>query len=271
MDLRRKRSSTVNPVDDTTSACGELWGWRLNGGGKPDLFLATDDEESLWRKLHEVMKDRLGTTAIVYGFTHSAHLTDRVGFTKSLILKNSHGDEYLSHFKPETFLEDDASVALLYGGVGPFLWHEIDNRTDLTEAQRKRSALDDTLEISAGVTVGFRFAGGRGFGGIGLASRGLAPQRFAEMWMADVAGHVCVLTEFDRLMRPVMVRNRLQLTQRERECLSLSMGGMTAKEIGKHLGIAEKSVFNILDRARKALQAASTIEAVAKALAYELI
>ena len=53
--------------------------------------------------------------------------------------------------------------------------------------------------------------------------------------------------------------------------IAIAVGGMTAKEIGLHLGIAEKSVFNILDRARKALHAASTIEAVAKALVYELI
>lgn len=236
-----------------------------------DPFKVTDSEDELWRKLHEVMKARLGTTAIVYGFTHSVHLADRVGFTRSLILKNSHSEDYMSNFTPDSFLEDDASVELLFSGVGPYLWHEIDKLPGLTDAQRRRSALDEAFQLRSGVGMGFRFAGGRGFGGIGLASRGMSPQQFEELWRADESGHMALLTAFDQLMRPVMVRNRLHLTRREKECLSLAMGGMTAKEIGLRLGIAEKSVFNVLDRARKSLQAASTIEAVAKALVYELI
>ena len=269
--VSRNQHWTVKRYDNTTIACDMHRGTHLSGAINTAAFKVTDSEDELWRKLHEVMKERLGTTAIVYGFAHSVHLVDRVGFTRSLLLKNSHSDDYLSHFSMANFLEDDVSVAMLYDGVGPFLWHEIDNLPGLTDAQRQRNALDDALQLSAGVTLGFRFAGGRGYGGIGLASRGMSTRQFEEMWRADVAGHMAVLTAFDHLMRPAMVKNRLQLTRREKECLSLAVGGMTAKEIGLHLGIAEKSVFNILDRARKALHAASTIEAVAKALVYELI
>jgi DNA-binding CsgD family transcriptional regulator len=46
---------------------------------------------------------------------------------------------------------------------------------------------------------------------------------------------------------------------------------MTAKQIAEHLQLSPKTVANTLERARKTLEAVSTMEAVAKALVYELI
>ena len=46
---------------------------------------------------------------------------------------------------------------------------------------------------------------------------------------------------------------------------------MTAKQIAEHLHFSPKTIANTLERARKTLEAVSTMEAVAKALVYELI
>ena len=53
--------------------------------------------------------------------------------------------------------------------------------------------------------------------------------------------------------------------------MSYSAGGMTAKQIAEHLGLSPKTISNTLERARKSMEAVSTMEAVAKALVYELI
>jgi DNA-binding CsgD family transcriptional regulator len=46
---------------------------------------------------------------------------------------------------------------------------------------------------------------------------------------------------------------------------------MTAKQIADHLRLSPKTVANTLERARHAMGAVSTMEAVAKAIVYELI
>jgi DNA-binding CsgD family transcriptional regulator len=233
--------------------------------------LKTDDEAELWQKLHAICKEQLGTTNILYGFTHSIHLGDRVGFTKSLYLKHSYPPEYVATFKNGNLLDDDAATAVLLQGHGPFIWQDLEQHMTPTEAHYERVAVDYTFDFSVGVSLGFNFNRGRGVAGMGLASSGMTPSAFVDLWKPRQSEHVALLTEFDTLMRPAMVANRLRLTPREKQCLSLSVGGMSAKEIGHHLGITERSVFNILNRARKSLEAGNTIEAVAKALAYDLI
>ncbi len=142
---------------------------------------------------------------------------------------------------------------------------------DPTEAQYQRVAIDYQFDFSVGVTLGFSFKMGKGLAGIGLASSGMDAEIFKSAWLVDQDAHIALLTEFDRLMRPAMVANRLHLSPREKQCLSLTASGMSAKEIALQLGIAENTVSNILIRARESMQAGSTIEAIAKALAYDLI
>jgi LuxR family transcriptional regulator len=229
------------------------------------------DEEGLWAELQDVFRDRLGTTSILYGFTHNVHLSNRVGFTRSLVIKHNHPPAYLACFKLEEFLDTDVSAMLLFENCGPFLWSDLDGLPTLTKDHRSRIGVDREFGLNVGVSLGFRFNGGRGVAGIGLASKGLEPREFAELWKAGEKKHIALLTEFDHLMRPIMVGNRLKLTPRCKECLQLSVVGMSAKEIGLQLGITERAVFNTLNRARHSLQAGNTIEAVAKALAYDLI
>jgi LuxR family transcriptional regulator, quorum-sensing system regulator SdiA len=244
---------------------------KLNGSGQTHNFLKTDDEAELWRKLHAICHERLGTTNILYGFTHSIHLIDRIGFTNGLFIKHSYPADYVAKFPNGDILKGDITTAYLYHSNGPFLWDELAKLPNLTAEQKHREALDDLYGFEAGVSLAFRFANGKGVAGLGLASHNMATEVFAKHWAANQSYLNPLLAEFDGLMRPIMVARRLRLAPREKQCLSLSIGGMSAKEIGHHLGITERSVFNILNRARKSLEAGNTIEAVAKALAYDLI
>jgi DNA-binding CsgD family transcriptional regulator len=234
-------------------------------------FAPSDNEEALWIKIHALMKERLGTTHILYGFTHSVALTERVGMTRSLFIKHSYDDSYADNFKDQNLLENDIMSAVLYDNLGPFLWDDLKHLPDLSEEQKKRLALDESYQLNVGLSRAFRFSEGRGISGIGLASQSMKAESFAALWETHQTECLSILASFDHTMRPQMVANRLRLTPRQKEALSLSVGGMSAKEIGTYLGITERSVFNILDRARKSLQAGNTIEAVAKALAYNLI
>jgi DNA-binding CsgD family transcriptional regulator len=237
----------------------------------PQAFADADGEEVLWSQLHAICKERIGTTNILYGFTHSLQRIDRVGPTKGLFIKHSYPPDYVSKFPNEDILKGDITAVSLYDSNGPFLWDDLAKLPNLTAEQKHRDQIDDLYGLRAGVSLAFRFANGRGVAGLGLASRQMEPDTFETLWTTHQNYLLRVLAEFDGLMRPLMVASRLRLTPREKQCLSLSVGGMSAKEIGHYLGITERSVFNILNRARKSLEAGNTIEAVAKALAYDLI
>ena len=105
----------------------------------------SDAEQSLWDNLHAICKDRFGTTSILYGFTHSIHLTDRVGFTKSLFIKHSYPAEYAGNFREGNLLEDEIGAAILYKSNGPHLWDELRKLPRLSRGPK--APLPDRREV----------------------------------------------------------------------------------------------------------------------------
>ncbi len=230
-----------------------------------------DDEETLWRKVHDFCAARLGITSILFGFTHSRHLKERVGMSRCLLIRHSHPGDYVDHFGGESFLENDLCALVLTDSLGPFLWHDAARHPDATPAQLEQARIDHEFGMDVGVSLGFEFAGGRGIAGIGLCARHMDPDEFERRWRREGDDVVAYLHRFERPMMAAMVANRLRLSPRQKQVLAYSAGGMLAKEIAAHLGLGENTVYNYLEAARRALKAATSMEAVAKALIYDLI
>jgi DNA-binding CsgD family transcriptional regulator len=125
--------------------------------------------------------------------------------------------------------------------------------------------------MGVGVSFGFRFGGTSGFGGMCWGKRYADADEFEAIWLKHRAEMVALAHQFEAIMRPAMVWQRFSLTPREIDVMSFSAGGMTQKQIAEHLHLSPKTIANTLDRTRKKLDAVSTMEAVAKALIYELI
>jgi DNA-binding CsgD family transcriptional regulator len=230
-----------------------------------------DSEESLWIKIHKHMESALGTTSIFYGFTHSKHTRHRIGFTRCLYSKNSHPDDYMAIFDVDEFLDDDICALTLLDRLGPFFWSEADICHAATERQKRRAHIDREFGMDVGVSCGFQFADGQGLSGIGLSSRWMNPEEFKSRWHDGEIQLQQYLNIFDPLMRNTMVRARMKLTGRQLEVLRLSVGGMIGKEIATKLNISEGRVERIFAKIRLNLQADTTVEAAAKAIAYRLI
>lgn len=231
----------------------------------------TDDEETLWAKARRFAEDRLGVTSILFGFTHSRHLAGRVGMTQSLYIRHDHPTDYLRRFAPDRILDDDLCALILLGGTGVFLWDTLAGSDEHTEAQRERARIDREEGMGVGVSLGFRFADGHGIAGVGLAARWMPAEEFRGRWAENGAETVDFFTRFEALMRRRMVEARLVLTPRQRDVLSLSVGGLPGKSIAARLGISEGRVERLFREIRTRLEADTTIEAAAKALAYKLI
>ena len=228
------------------------------------------EQDAIWQRLLDVTAERFGFTSVLYAFTHSRFTASRTGLTNSVFLIHKHDEDYLACFPDGLSLDDAIAAQLILNGETDFLWQDFD-KLDLRPSQRASLEFDKSLGMGVGVSFGFRFGGHSGFGGTCWGKRHEDPDRFRAMWQARRGEMVRLAHQFDAAMRPVMVRNRFKLTPREVDVMSYSAGGMTAKQIADHLGLSPKTINHTLERTRKKMEAVSTMEAVAKALIYDLI
>jgi DNA-binding CsgD family transcriptional regulator len=235
------------------------------------LFQIDDGEDALWGKFQAFVEKHYAITSFLYGFTHSKYTVQRVGITNSLFMRHNHPQSMLDAVGSDNLLENDSASMRLAASLEPFLWSDSLDWEGVTDAQRERYEIDTACGLDVGLTLGYGFADGMGVAGIGLCSGTTTAQDFAKIWNENRADVVELGAQFDRFMRPAMVANRIKLPPREKEVLALATGGMSAKQIAHHLNLQPKTIFNIMDRARKTLQAANTMEAIAKACVYGLI
>lgn len=226
-------------------------------------------DEDVWNKFTRVAYEQFGFTSILYGFTHNKYTAARLGITKSLYMRHNHPGGYVEAFQSEGFLDADPCATRLFETGRSVVWQDI--RAENTPASRKRMDIGSSFNMDVGVTVGAAFAGGQGITGAGLCAGGQRPEEFRRMWEVRRREIEALFCAFDARTRPIMIRRRLRLSPRERDVIAFAAGGLTGKEIAHRLGIQPKSVFNTMERARMALEAATTLEAIAKAYAYNLI
>lgn len=234
-------------------------------------FLPEDSEADLWRKLHEVAGRRYGITSCLYCFSHSRFSLTHLDVMRAAVLFHSHPDVYFSSFEPQSFFSDDITCSRLISGEDHCLWTEAAAWPHATPAQRRKEAFYRDIGMGVGVSLGFRFFNDTGIVGMGMAAANSTAEEFAAVWREHGAEIARMVRAFDAHMRPRVIANRFQLTPREREVLALFAGGLSAKEISHELRIKIKTVFNTMERARKAMKAANTMEAVAKAMAFGLL
>jgi LuxR family transcriptional regulator, quorum-sensing system regulator SdiA len=233
-------------------------------------FEGLTKSDEVWDCLVRLVGERYGITSVLFAFTHSRFTTSRMGITSSLFLRQNLPEDFLNSFPDGLSLDDDIASELILSGQSEFLWSGFED-LPLRPKQRLRYNTDKALGMGVGVSFGFRFGGTSGFGGLCWGKRHANAEEFKALWIKNRLDMLELAHHFEAVMRPAMVRERFNLTPRETDVMSFSAGGMTQKQIADHLQLSPKTIANTLDRARKKLDAVSTMEAVAKALIYELI
>lgn len=232
-------------------------------------FESDSTEDDLWTRLSRVANNEFGVTSILYGFTHNKYAALKIGITKSLYIRHNHPTSYVDAFGADSFLDADPCATQLFATGSSVLWQDV--YAFNTAQTRLREEVGRSYGMDIGVTVGVPFASGAGIAGAGFSAAGQRPQEFARLWALRRREIEALFIAFDARLRPIMSSSRLKLSPRERDVIAYAAAGLTGKEIAHHLGIRPKSVFNVMDRARTALEATTTFEAIAKAYAYNLI
>ncbi len=226
-------------------------------------------EDEIWTEMFIYVAREFGVTAMMFAFTHASQFASRAGLTENLILRHNVPEDYLVANKGLQ-LDEDVVVKMSLHGGSCILWSKID-AWDMSADDREQHERDKALGFGVGVSYGIRFGGTTGAASLCMGARHADAKCFDARVIARDAELQALVREFDRHMRPAMVATRMKLTAREREVLSLSAGGMTAKQIASQLGLSPKTVEHTLERARKSLGAMSTAEAVAKSIVYGLV
>lgn len=235
-----------------------------------NCFSAADDQSVLWGKLHAVAERRFGFNAICYGFAHSKEVFASPGFAQKLQLKHSFSDEY-TRSSGGNFIENDINTLALISGEPFSIWERAWRTPELTPGQSHQRDVAFDCHMDVGVSVLLPDFAGHGVAGICFAAQNVEASEFTKIWAEREHEIRLIASAFDALARPRMIAGNMRLTPRERDVLAYAAAGMGGKAIAQRLGLQPKTVFNTMERARKSLQAASTIEATAKAFVYGLI
>lgn len=239
-------------------------------GENISVFAPELSETALWERMLAVFGDRLKITSAMYGFVPSVFWVAEGTMTRMLTYRHNHPPEVLGEAQPDALLDDDPCALCLKAGEPWFLWQEATAWSGVTPAQVIRQNSGDPA-ANVGVTIRFSFFEGRAVAGLGLCARTSSPEDFKARWLEEIDGHLALAQAFDAAMRPRMIANRFKLSQREISVVSLLASGLSAKLVAEQLGLQTKTVFNVMDKARKSLASETTLEAVTKAMAYRII
>jgi DNA-binding CsgD family transcriptional regulator len=212
-----------------------------------------DRESRSWSELVGAIERQFGPAMVWFGFTHAAPLLKLRGVQAVV-----HMREHVSPVLPMAQSREPLAVfdlAIRGAGVG-------------TSPQFFGS--EGSGARASGAVIWRRF-GGRGLAFLAIVDGEPESAGFAEKWWNAPQDFRSALARACLTLKNDMVGNRFRLTPRQQEVLGLVAAGLGAKAIARELNIAPKTVFNTMDRAREALEAGSTSEAIAKACIYNLL
>jgi LuxR family transcriptional activator of conjugal transfer of Ti plasmids len=212
----------------------------------------------------------------------ATRLSQKLGFQRFAYLRletpfliSSYPKSWTSRYFQLGYQELDPVVRRARVERGPFSWGVAAAAATGNREQRRFFDEATTFGIRSGITVPIRIGFGR-MAAFTLATgdRDVDPARLVSGWddLVQLAGlyfhtHVAVRLEAAALGQ----HPRIELTQRERQCLAWTALGKTVADIAVLVEITPRTVVFHLENARRKLDASSIAQCVAQALRRGLL
>ena len=180
----------------------------------------------------------------------------------------------------EGYYQHDPVQQCASRSVMPFVWsYSSDSRCEfghyLNDSHRQVSSYLHDIGLTTGAIVPMHLPGGRFATLTGVVAENgdgsecaIASVLPEFLWLAYALQAVAQDFLDDTAVAP---RPQVALTARERECLQYSAGGLTAKRIADRLNRSIATINLHLNSAARKLGASNRVEAVAKAIKYQLL
>ena len=233
------------------------------------FFVDCTNWEQLLRKTRSLLQP-FGVEGINYGVCHSLQKARNCGLLNAVETWTDYPRPFLKKLVETGLGAEDFSARYIVEHHQPFFWAHFERYEGATPLERERFALDDEFNFNVGATFPVwrtEYAGS----GFGIWTPSLSADEFDRMWIASSHEIMTVAAGFDIWIRKNGLKERYKLTQREKDVLAFTGGGMGSSQIARHLGVSSRTVEGALARARERLKSQNTTEAVAKALIFNLI
>ena len=235
----------------------------------PDFFAGA----ATWRDVFRTTRKLLapyGVGGINYGLCHSLKRALEYGLLSTLETWSDYPESYVDRLYSTGLAEADISARYIIEHKQPFVWSRADVLALTTPLEAARSRLDEEFGMTVGITfpVWLTEYAGSGFG---IWTPDLSADEFDRMWNLNGENIKRIAQSLDVWMRRNALKARYRLSQREKDVLGFTGGGLSSIQIAAHLKVSHRTVEGALARARDRLKAQNTTEAVAKALIFNLI
>ncbi|GAB3447737.1 helix-turn-helix transcriptional regulator [Insolitispirillum peregrinum] len=228
-------------------------------------FQLAADKDDLWARFNRTL-EFFAITGSLYG----AAAMPRSISSDMLILDSLPADYTQTKMDLDLFHTDLFVQAGLLG-PSPVLWNDIPGSGNMSESEKRSLELDWDFQVTTGVTIPVRFAGGLGASAFGCHAAGMSWKEFDHLWLEVGDAITTIANAFDAALRRDHVGEIFSLNAEERECLVWLAAGLRPKRIADRLRLSGKQVEKRLDKAREKLNATTLPQAVANALIFGLI
>lgn len=226
-----------------------------------------------------LLASNLGFDAVAYDYSPVPVSHDGALITPSLLSLRNTPKDWHKLWCSQGYYQIDPVQHLAVTSVSPFVW-SYQPKADtvlqpfITELHKPVVRYLQDSHMTCGVTVPIHMPGG-GFATLtGLCSDSSeitlehARQNLADFSLLAHAFQEVAYPLFDQKTRAC---SAIKLTRRERECLSLSAEGLTAREIAEQLNRSAATVTLHLNSAMQKLGARNRVQAVVRAVHYRLL
>jgi DNA-binding CsgD family transcriptional regulator len=241
------------------------------GALDPRLIPGTDDADFLWDWLAKLLKDHCDVNGVFY----LAYPVGESGgkpetLIERAIWRTSYPQNYLEAMPGNPLTNDySANHVLETGEISR--WHDPESPAKMTKGERARVALDEKFNMSVGACFPIFTSSKRICGGFGLRSHSQNVEVFDHVVIEHGAEIGRLLSAFDEKFRGAYARTQFRLAPQEARVLAYLAGGMAVQRLAHEMGLSPKTVEAYMSSARKKTSSATSAEAVAKAIFFNLV
>jgi len=225
--------------------------------------------DELWQRMMS-LQSNFGISSGYYGARYCKESAAEHGISNSMWTIGDHPQEFTDHFGGEEFINADVTAIHCMTKTTPFIWHQFERYDGITEEQRQYMEGGAQFDMNVGVTIPVRFKQVGG-GGMGLASKDLDSKEFMKVWDSHQHEILTITNVFDELTRTEHINEIFNLTAREKDILTWLANGITIQQIAYKLKRKPSTIETQLRGARQKLEARNNVQAITKAMLFNLI
>ncbi|PWE33174.1 LuxR family transcriptional regulator [Maritimibacter sp. 55A14] len=223
--------------------------------------------EEVWLLYLERMAD-YGFDRLLYGYTRFMG-QHNFGDLRDAVILTNHEQEYIRLFLDEGFYNHGPMIRWAARHTGACSWGKIErwqSEGSLSEKEIEVVEMNRRMGLHAGYTISFEEGNTRCRAAVGLRARTDLNQEDVELIWAASGDEIVLLSNVAHMrITQLPYSEGRKLTERQREVLQWVADGKTTQDVACLLGLTQATVEKHLRRAREALDAENTAQAILKA------